>query len=265
LTKASIDGGDRSLEVIVDGDSSYCARTTRKAVELLLTEYGPPTGKLVLEQSMGVPVGCGFGASAAAAISGVYAASAAMGLRVRKRTLAYFAHVADIVEGTGLGTVSVTYDNVGAGAITKAGAPGLSEFFKLRCPPGTRIVTASIAPYRKSDALSSPEIVKRISGLGDSALRRLRASPSFGTLASEGERFSEALGLISGEVRGLLNTAKASGAAYASQNMIGHAIHAITTEARADAVAAALRGSISRPLVGVFELGRRRARVLRGN
>ena len=134
----------------MDGDPRYRAGTTRKAVELLLSGHGQPKGRLILEQSMGVPVGCGFGASAAAAISAVYAAASAMGLGLAKQDLAYYAHVADIVEQTGLGTVSVTYDGIGAGAITRAGAPGISKFLNVHCPVGTRIVTASLLPTRRA-------------------------------------------------------------------------------------------------------------------
>ena len=212
---------------------------------------------------MGVPVGCGFGASAAAAISAVYAAAAATGLRLAKRDLAYYAHVADIVERTGLGTVSVTYDGIGAGAITRAGAPGISKFLNVHCPVGTRIVTASLAPYKKSDAISEPKAVRRINRLGDKALLKVAASPTLETLAAEGERFSEGLGLMTPEVRDLARLAKASGAAHASQNMIGYAIHALTTAARAEAVAAALRSSSPKPLVEVFEIGSQRAGVLK--
>jgi pantoate kinase len=263
MARVTEDGGEGRVDVIVDGDPKYRATTTRKAVELLFADRGWPKGTLTLEQAMCVPVGCGFGASAAAAISAVYAAAAATGLRLAKRELAYYAHVADIVERTGLGTVSVTYDGTGAGAITRPGAPGTSEFLNVECPMGTRIVTASLAPFKKSDAISRPDTVKRINHLGDKALRRLVAVPTLETLASEGESFSEGLGLMTAEVRSLARLAKASGASHASQNMIGYAVHALTTAARAEAVAAALRGSSLKPLVEVFEIGRQRAGILK--
>ena len=262
VARVAQDGRGGLVEVIVDGDPRYRATTTRKAVELLFADRGWPKGTLTLEQSMGVPVGYGFGASAAAAISAVYAAAAATGLRLAKRELAYYAHVADIVEKTGLGTVSVTYDGTGAGLITRAGAPGTSEFLNVEYPIETRIVSASLAPYKKSDAISRPDTVRRINELGDRARRRVAASPNLETLASEGERFSEGLGLMTPEVRELVKLAKASGASYASQNMIGYAVHALTTAARAKAVAATLRDASPKPLVEVFEIGRQRARVL---
>jgi pantoate kinase len=264
-TKARVgeDGGEGRVEVIVDGDPGYRATTTRRAVGLLLADHGWPKGTLTLEQSMGVPVGYGFGASAAAAISAVYAAASATGLRLSKRKLAYYAHVSDIVEQTGLGTVSVTYDGTGAGAITKAGAPGISKFLHVDYPAGTRIVTASLAPFKKSNAISKPKTVMRINELGDRALRRVMRSPTLETLASEGELFSERLGLMTPEVRELAKLAKSAGASHASQNMIGYAVHALTTAARAEVVAAALRDSSPKPLVEVFEIGSQRARVLK--
>ena len=254
--------GDDRVDIVVDGDAKYSARTTRKAVELLFSDHGWPRGRLVLEQSMGIPVGYGFGASAAAAISAVYAVAAALGLKQAKRELAYYAHVADIIEQTGLGTVSVTYDGTGAGVITKAGAPGVSRFLSVEYPSGTKIVTASLAPFKKSDAIARPGTVKRINHLGNRALRKTVATPTLETLASEGERFSEGLGLMTSEVRNLADLAKASGASHASQNMIGYAVHALTNAARAEAVAAALRDSSPKPLVEIFEIGTQRARVL---
>lgn len=260
-TKARIedDGQQGKLKITVDGDANYPARTTRKAIELLFTERNWPTGTLALDQTMEIPVGCGFGASAAAAISAVYATAAAVGLAMSRAELAFYAHAADIIEQTGLGTVSVTYDATGAGAITRAGAPGAASFLNVRFPTETRIVTASLGPYRKSDALSSPEMVRRICELGDSSLARVQASPDLKTLAAEGERFSHALGLMTAGVEELVRVAKRSGAAFASQNMIGHAIHAIATEARAETVAAALNDTSPSPAVEVFRIGSRNA------
>ncbi len=264
VTKAKLNPGTKvGIEIVVDGDRHYKASTTRKAIELLLEEHGPLSGRLLVEQSMQIPVGYGFGASAGAAISGVYAVAAAMGLRLPRKDLAYYAHVADIVEQTGLGTVSVTFEGTGAGAITKAGAPGISKFLNVKVPKGTRLVTASLAPFRKSDALSRPEMTRKINQLGDAALRRFVSDPTLERLASEGERFSARLGLMTPEVESLVDVAKAAGANHASQNMIGHAIHALTSKSGSGRVANALRASSLHPRVDIFEIGTEPARVVR--
>jgi pantoate kinase len=80
-------------------------------------------------------------------------------------------------------------------------------------------------------------------------------------LASEGEGFSRKLGLETPEVKKLISVAKAAGAAYASQNMIGYAIHSLAYGERAKKVAEALKGLGVR--VDIFEVGTRRAGVVR--
>ena len=211
---------------------------------------------------MGVPVGCGFGASAAASISAVYAAAGALGLRLPRRELAYHAHVAEILRKTGLGTASVAYDATGAGVITVPGGPGISKFLNVRVPPDTKIVTASLGPFRKSGAISNPDMVWKINKAGLVALRRVQEHPTLDMLASQGEWFSENVGLMSPEVKSLAETAISAGASHASQNMIGHAIHAIVDGDHADRVARALKAAPTRPRVDVFEVGRLRAHVI---
>jgi pantoate kinase len=214
---------------------------------------------LELVQRVETPIGSGFGASAASAISAVYAAAEAIGIRKAKEKLAVYAHHADILEQTGLGTVSVAYNAVGAGAITRAGEPGMARFKNVKVPKGTRIVTAYLAPYDKKDALSSRVISEKINKLGGEALEAFIADPSLESLAAGGERFSRRLGLESPEVRRLVRTAKSAGAKYASQNMIGYSVHAIVDLDNSRKVARSLSALGSRPRVDTFEVGAVRA------
>ena len=247
-----------ALTDIVNGDASYDARTTRRAVNLLLSGTGVK-GKVSLVQEVQTPIGAGFGASAASATSAVYAVAHAARIKKQSSEIALYAHNAEILEQTGLGTVSVIYDAVGAGAITVAGEPGKAKFVTVRVPDGTRIVTAFIAPFDKRDALSSKSVSQRINRLGHESLRSFLSDPSLDTLASEGERFSGALGLESVEVKKLIRLAKSAGAAYASQNMIGYAMHSVVGPDDADKVATALLGYSGDVRVDVFEIGVRRA------
>ncbi len=262
VTKASmVNDGDKGMNIVVDGDKDYQARTTRRAIGLLLDRHGPLDSSLLVEQWMGVPVGCGFGASAASAISAIYAVAGALGLRLAKKDLAYFAHVADIVEQTGLGTVSVAYDAKGAGAITKAGGPGVSEFLNVKVPKGIKIVTASLAPISKSMALSDPATTAKIRKFGAESLKKVISIPTLEELGKQGERFGDLLGLMSSDDEALVRTAKQAGAEFASQNMIGHAIHSVVRKENVQRVAAALSAAPSRPRVDVFDVGSVRAGI----
>jgi len=263
-TKAMLRQGNGGVvSTVVNGDPKYNARTTRRAVGLLLTSNPRMFEELRLEQEVETPIGSGFGASAASAISAVYAASAVLGIRKLKRDLAIFPHRAEIIEQTGLGTVSVVFDGVGAGAITEAGEPGYAKFLNVKVPRDLRIVTAFLAPYDKRDALSSKQISEKINLLGGEALRGFLTDPSIDTLAQEGERFSRELGLESPEVRKLTDLAKSAGARYASQNMIGYAIHSLVDSDRSERVVRALRRMTSKVRVDVFRVGAVKAGVER--
>lgn len=252
---------DAEIKVVVNGDATYPARTTMLALRMLVEDTKPKFGTLLVEQRVEVPIGQGFGASAASALSAVLAASSALGLTLSKRRVSHYAHEADILSQTGLGTVSVIYKGSGAGAITRAGGPGVARFLNVKVPNGLRIVTASLAPYVKSTALSSIAIRKRINRFGDEALKRVEADPTLDTLAESGAWFADSLGLKTKEVSRLIERAKASGALYASQNMIGYAVHALVLEPDVPKVARALSAAESLPKVEVYGIGSEKARV----
>ena len=259
VTKATlVRGSKETLSTSVNGDSSYNARTTRRAVELLLTDRRPD-GSLGLDQEVEVPIGAGFGASGASATSAVYAAASVMGLNETKQDLALYAHRAEIIEQTGLGTVSVIYDHVGAGAITKAGEPGVAEFLRVTIPEDIVLVTACLGPFDKRDAFSSRPVSDKINSLGREALRVLIADPSLDTLGSEGEAFSKGLGLESPEVKKLVTAAKIAGALYASQNMIGYSVHSVVPKDGSAKVATAFRKFGEGVRIDEFEVGKRKA------
>jgi pantoate kinase len=238
----------------VNGDGSYDARTTRTAVTLLLSDVGKEGASIHLDQRVETPIGSGFGASAVAST---------LGLRLTKKELAGHAHRAEIIEQTGVGTVSVIYDSVGAGAITKPGPPGAAEFEAVKVPRGTNIVTAYFAPYDKKDALSSPKMTQKINRLGRESLSRFLTDPSLDSLAAEGESFSSKLGLETPELRKAIRVAKAAGASHASQNMIGYSVHCLTDQDALPKVSRALGGLGSSARVDAFEVGRVRAGALK--
>lgn len=249
------------VHIRVNGDSRYAARTTRRALALFASAFPEVKGGIDVEQRVDVPIGGGFGSSAASALSAVYACAAAARIRRPKRELARFAYRAEKEEQTGLGTVSVVYGHVGAGAIVSPGRPGEARYVTARVPKGTRIVTAFVGPFDKRDAFASPSVRRRVSSLGRRALQGFLSDPTLPCLASQGEMFSAGLGLESPVVKKLEATAKSAGALFASQNMIGYSVHCITDESSTVKVLRALRGRGAR--VDSFEVGKKAARVLR--
>lgn len=246
--------GSGDLSVIVNGDPHYEATTTRTAIGMLLSATGRSGTSLEVTQTVEVPIGFGFGASAASALSGVRAVAAALRLELSPEQLAFHAHAADIVCRTGLGTVSVIYRYGGAGVIVGAGAPGLAEVKQVRVPADVRIVTASLAPYRKSMVLSSSAETKaRVNDLCAQALR-MASDLKVESLVHAGEFFADNLGLESPDVKRLLGQARSAGAIGASQNMVGHSVHALVPSDQVPRFVSLLRSDVSSPTVQVWDL-----------
>ncbi len=244
----------KGVSVVVNGDAGYEARTTTSAIELLLESIHESGTRVRVYQEVEVPIGYGFGARAASALSGVLAVASTFGIRKSKSDLAFHAHAADILCRTGLGTVSVIYEYGGAGIMTRAGGPGMAEVRSIPVPKDLRIVTASLAPYEKSVILSSLKMKEKVNRLGDEAL--VRASDlTIESLMRAGEIFSESLGLESPEIRRLAKIARMRGAIGASQNMVGHAVHSLVFEENVAAVASALQDDPLSPRVDVYEFG----------
>jgi pantoate kinase len=254
-------GAKARVTTTVNGDASYDARTTRKAVTLLLEDIGSDR-HLRIDQEVQTPVGGGFGSSGASATSAVYAAASALRVKRSKRELALYSHRAELTQQTGLGTVSVIYDNLGAGAITKAGEPGVAKFTRVKVPKSIKLVTGFLAPFTKRDAFSSAQLSGKINRLGRDALLALISDPSLDTLGTEGETFSRRLGLETPEVKKLITGAKSKGALYASQNMIGYAVHSIVPNDDSARVATAFRKFGEGVRVDVFEIGDRKAGLI---
>ena len=263
MSKVAVIGtSDRPVfETAVNGDARYKARTTRQALRLLM-KSARKNAKLRVEQQVDIPIGFGFGASAASALSAVLAASAALDLKLGKEEIARFAHDAEIIQRTGLGTVSAVYDGLGAGFVYEPGAPGIAKFRNVRAPAAIKIVTASLAPLRLKGLLSSPRKVATVNKFGDQALRAVLAEPTLDRMAKEGEVFTRKMGIVNEDVASLIRTAKRAGATYASQNMVGEAMHAIVPVRRASKVAAAMDRSSPSARVDVLELGRVKAGVI---
>lgn len=250
-----------SISVAVNGNANYPADTTVKAVELLLEAARASPCLVELVQTVEVPIKAGFGSSSASALSGVMAVAAALELHLSKEEVAFFAHKAEIMRHTGLGTVSSTYDYSGAAIITRAGGPGVAKVQKVAVPSDLRVVTAFLSPKKKGGRLSSQRLRNKVNRLGEVAL--LRASDrKVESLLAAGHDFAVGLGLMTRAVRTLVELTLDEGAVGASQNMLGNALHAVVRERDVPRVSSAIHSASKFAKVDSFRIGGRTAQVL---
>jgi len=250
----------QAISVAVNGDADYPADTTKKAVELLLEAAGGPHQLVELVQTVEVPIKAGFGSSSASALSAVMAVASALELPFSKEKVASFAHQAEILRHTGLGTVSSTYNFSGAAVITRAGGPGVAKVMRVAVPPGLRVVTAFLS-LKKGHLLSSTRMRNKVNRLGEIALGQA-SDLRLESLLAAGHAFAEGLGLMSRAVKTLVAVALEEGAVGASQNMLGNAMHAVVRDEDLENVFLALESTSSAAKVDSFRIGGRTARIL---
>jgi pantoate kinase len=258
----TLDSSSRAVSVAVNGDANYPTDTTKKAIELLLDAAGGHPQLIELVQTVEVPIRAGFGSSSASALSAVMAVASALELPFSPEEVASFAHQAEIIRHTGLGTVSSTYNHSGAAVIVSPGGPGVAKVMRVVVPPGLRVVTAFLAPKKKGGLLSSQRMRNKVNRLGEVALEQA-SDLRFESLLAAGHDFAEGLGLMTRAVKTLVEVSLAKGALGASQNMIGNAMHAVVREEDVEPVSSALRRASKAAKVDSFRIGGRTSRVLK--
>ncbi len=197
----------------------------------LLEEYrSSPPLEYMLER-MGVtarvetvcrlPIGAGFGLSAAALLSSAVAVNAHFCLSLRPEECTMFAHQAEIVHRTGLGDVAACQGG-GWDCRRSPGIPGeISRVFD----PDTPVYAVVFGPLSSPVVLGSPEAMERV----------IRAFPGrcpedtrdFFLLSRE---FSEKSGLITPQVRSALSLCDAE-RIPATMTMLGNGVFACGEEA----------------------------------
>jgi pantoate kinase len=255
-----VKSSSQAISVAVNGNANYPADTTKKAVELLLEAVGGRPYLVELVQTVEVPIKAGFGSSSASALSAVMAVASALNLPFSKEEVASFAHQAEILRHTGLGTVSSTYNFSGAAVITKAGGPGIAKLVRVPVPHGLRVVTAFLS-LKKGHLLSSTRMRNKVNKLGEVALEEA-SDFKMKSLLAAGHDFAEGLGLMTQAVKTLVAVSLEEGAIGASQNMLGNAMHAIVRDKDFENVFAALQSTSRAAKVDSFRIGGRTARVL---
>jgi pantoate kinase len=189
---------------------------------------GSRRGALELFLSHELPVGCGFGMSAAGALATGLATAAAVGA---DRELAIqTAHLSDLFHGGGLGGVASI---LGGGTEIRT-VPGIPPWGEIRHQAASSpIWIATLGPPLSSPPLlRSARFRERVARAGRPGLARLGNRPELLQLLAESEQFTDALGLAPKPLRRTLNSLRRSGA-RAAQAMLGRSLFAVAPRASA--------------------------------
>jgi pantoate kinase len=222
------------IHVSINGKIAPEATTTKTVAQTLLKKTIQKYN-VEIKHEVEVPIGAGFGSSAAGALTTGLALSNSLGLNLTYNQIGRIAHVAEVKCKTGLGTVGPLM--LGGVILTlEPGAPGIAIIDHIPISPDYTMVCGIFGPISTREVLSSPEKRTAVNKWGRKTLEAILAEPSLENFLVCCQDFAEKTGFITERVRHLMKLADKSGAIGAAQNMVGEAVHALTTPENAESV-----------------------------
>ena len=229
LTHVRLKRVDRSrISVRINNRAASHAKTTIAAVARLLQISGEKY-EAIIEHDVDVPIGAGYGASAAGSLSAALAFSEAADLGLSVNEVGRVVHGAEIANGTGLGTVGPIL--TGGFILTrKSGGPGIAVIDRLPISQRLKVVSACLGPISTKKALRSKDLRRKVNALGRETFRSIVTDLRPENFMRASKKFAYGLGLMSPQTAQLIELMETAGAIGATQNMLGQAVHAIADE-----------------------------------
>jgi pantoate kinase len=228
-----------SIRVFINGRNASEAETTKTTAKMLL-EKASEKYSVVVKHWVEVPIGAGFGSSAAGALTTALALSKALGLNLTYNQLGKIAHIAEVKCKTGLGTVGPLM--LGGCVLTiEPGAPGIAIIDRIPISADYVIVAGVFGSIPTREVLSSHEKRLAVNKWGRKTLEKILAEPSLENFLACCRWFAEKTGFMTERVRKLIEIVEEAGAMGAAQNMVGEAVHALATSENAERVAQAFK------------------------
>lgn len=162
---------------------------------------------LNIHHDIKVPVGYGFGCSAAVALSLAFALNQAFGTGFSNEKLGRMAHVAEVSCQTGLGDVLASYHG-GFEIRTRGGAPGIGSIKKISTKSHSAIVIC-FAPISTKQFMK--ERMSSINGLGGKMVNKLIESEDIGEFHDCSIEFADYVNIITPKMRMVIDDLQKNG------------------------------------------------------
>ncbi len=214
-----------SVEISINGkkcEANVTQTVVRLALDLALQKHGQEYDVKVI-QEMQIPVGAGYGASGAAALSTALALNQALNLGLTKNNSAQLAHIAEVTHKTGLGDV-IAQNRGGVEIRLKPGAPGYGQIDIIPSACNFAVVCGSVGMLETKEVLSNPEKRKKINRAGDKLVKELLKEASIDNLIALSKKFTMQTGLASQTVIDTIRSLEDAGFTYCSMVMLGQSV-----------------------------------------
>jgi len=209
ITDVLIEDGE-GVDVIINGQNdSKLSSITFKTIDLINERFQVDGKKITINHEFEIPIGSGFGVSAACALGTSLAIAKALKLHLTYNRAASIAHLAEIEMKSGLGDVIAEFTG-GLVLRLKEGAPGYGRVDRI--VPGLTtgkddyyIISKTLGEIETSSIIEDPFWQKKINQTGKSLLSELLDKPDIQNFFKLSRRFAEETSLMGPELKEIVD------------------------------------------------------------
>lgn len=234
-TNITIEDGSGTSTVKVKGKSkSKLASISYKTIELLKNYYKIDDKNIEIDHEFQIPVGTGFGISAACALGTSLGIARTLKLPLTYNQAASIAHLTEIEMKSGLGDVIAEITG-GLVLRLKEGAPGFGRTDKiiLDRDAGSRsldeyyIISKTLGEIETSSVIEDPIWKEKINQTGKDLMSKLLEKPDIETFFKLSRKFAEETSLMNAEVKEVVDILEEE-TIGASMAMLGNTAFALS-------------------------------------
>ncbi len=158
------------FKVLINGKENTSKAKTSCSVVNHMAHLLPKNFNLLIEHNFDLPLGAGFGSSGAGALGISYGLNTLFQLDLTPLEAAKFAHIAEVENNTGLGTVGGQFVG-GLSIMTEPGYP--FRYKKIEIPDDIEIVLGSWGTINTKSILTNPDYKQLIHQVGKEAMKKM--------------------------------------------------------------------------------------------
>lgn len=199
-----------SINVRINGQPTSSAPVSKGVANRFLKLLPNENFEIQISHKVALPIGCGFGTSGAAALSLSLALNHVFSLGLTQLEAAQIAHIVEVEQKTGLGTVIAEMTG-GIEIRTVAGGPGIGEVEVIPASKDYMVVCLPFGPISTPKYLRDDKARKRINERGGFFTDNLRGNPTVTNFLKCSRQFAEHVHLITERVHAVLQDSDAKG------------------------------------------------------
>lgn len=206
VTNTKIKDGNGNIIINVNNKEDSLNTISKKTVKIILDRYNVNIQDydIYINHDSKLPIGAGFGTSAAFALGISFTLPKLMGINNSFKEAGEIAHLAEISQSSGLGDV---ISEMFGGCVIRLneGSPVKGIIDKIPITKPIYVITKTIGLLETKDIIENPIHQKHINQSGSILLNRLINNPSISNFMKLSRKFANDTQLISKEIAEIIN------------------------------------------------------------